>query len=1053
MAGVEAFLPMYPDPADPQFSYELYRKREFYETRLEPSEEKPTEQGMLLQDQLFMKRFVSEHTPYDRCLLFRGVGTGKTCVSSAVAENFKDVLVGGSKRRPALVFVKNRDLARAYQDEIVRVCTAKDTYYPQLSKYEESRKEKGYPITLTEDAKQRRLRSMLSKTYELHTYDAFLDKLNVTEEALSNYSNRVIFLDEAHHIHPVTAEEGGRYEKMHQLLHGVTGCRILVATGSPIWDNVHEIASLANLILDSDSQLPTGTRFIKKYFDKRDKLKNEDALVRAFRGIYISFMRAMSTTARRIEEGVTTPWMEMTKVYPDAMAPFQAAVVEEASTKAVQIEMRRQGKTITREQVGGAALRDARDASNCVYPEFKEDGTVKGAYGKSAFKKHFEMKVGGKKDYRFKDARVLNAFKNDLSTYSAKFAAIIDDIVAHPKDPVFVYTGEFVTNAGAILFSLCLGLRTGYVRAKTSHSIKTPDTKTRRYVVFTANDWTTNSAAEIQSMIAIINRPENRYADHCQVVIASQKLGLGFTFKRFRRFHSLVPHWNPPSRDQSEGRVLRFGSHDDLPDTEREVRVFSHVAVERGKQQKGKGYPKDAGFSDKVTTDIHVSHLSEVKEKRNVQIYRVLKRVAFDCPFNYKRNVLVQDVDGSRPCEYGECNYECVGFPVEHIDKSGRVWEYKLPAGALDSSSYDEYYTEPAVRTLIHDIQELFSVHFNLELGVIVDLVEGDRNIVLRALDHIVVNRVPIRNRYGFVSYLKEDGNIFFLDDNVNLDARYLNSTYNSQLFVVEELDFDHVTEIAQLEQGRDLMEEACQRPESLSKLNTRTQILLFESLWAKENAGTLTVTERKYLRSLIRLLDADVLEVEGAVYHILFRINYSDLEKYIPPFMTRTYDAVRQRWEFVSSAEMEAKVVVAFKTKLSQREEEMAAKYRVYGIMKDGEFYFRDQDARGSEGGRKCVNYPITTLIDTARKLGFKPRFEEEDYEAFKRKSRKVLLEEIQNRNRLRQPAYRKYLDEIPSLDMEQLRDLRLFLFLDKAQLCAQLQDNMERSDMMIVY
>ena len=39
-------------------------------------------------NQKFIKTFLSPNTPYNGCLLFHGVGVGKTCSSISVAEGF-----------------------------------------------------------------------------------------------------------------------------------------------------------------------------------------------------------------------------------------------------------------------------------------------------------------------------------------------------------------------------------------------------------------------------------------------------------------------------------------------------------------------------------------------------------------------------------------------------------------------------------------------------------------------------------------------------------------------------------------------------------------------------------------------------------------------------------------------------------------------------------------------------------------------------------------------------------------------------------------------------
>ena len=76
--SIEAFIPLYPDISEPDFTYQMSRKKEFQDLYLESSEPIP-ESGEFLQTQQFMKRFFSPETPYTVALVAHLPGTGK-CV-------------------------------------------------------------------------------------------------------------------------------------------------------------------------------------------------------------------------------------------------------------------------------------------------------------------------------------------------------------------------------------------------------------------------------------------------------------------------------------------------------------------------------------------------------------------------------------------------------------------------------------------------------------------------------------------------------------------------------------------------------------------------------------------------------------------------------------------------------------------------------------------------------------------------------------------------------------------------------------------------------------
>ncbi len=129
--AVENFILGYPDRTDPKFSFEIARKKEFADLKLAPTEIVPTESGTPLLHQETMRRYISPSTDYKSNILFHSMGSGKTCTSGLVVENFKNTEVNGHIRNRALVLVKNDDHVRNYSKQIAEICT-KDVYLSRL---------------------------------------------------------------------------------------------------------------------------------------------------------------------------------------------------------------------------------------------------------------------------------------------------------------------------------------------------------------------------------------------------------------------------------------------------------------------------------------------------------------------------------------------------------------------------------------------------------------------------------------------------------------------------------------------------------------------------------------------------------------------------------------------------------------------------------------------------------------------------------------------------------------------------------------------------------
>src|SRR5208282_594381 len=360
--SVDNFLTWYPDLQSPEFSEFVVSSREFAEFNV-PQYETPPKKGELLTHQKLIGRFLSPNTPYTGLLLFVKVGGGKTCASVTVAEQFKTSMVEGRIRGRPLILVKNDALMKVFIWHIYAVCTS--GLYGTLL-VEEWRK-----LGLDKHKIEARLHKKVRKTYEIDTYGKFLNQLAKKPNVwiALEYSNRVIICDEIHKIreHGDTLDN---YTELIRLFTNIKNSRIMLMTGTPIWEQPWEVSSIFNLMLPEEKRLPSGNDFMKRYFDRNDRLIKEQELVEAWRG-KVSYLKAPLGDTKRIVEGQTKPWFKKIKVYPSQMSPYQAFVANAAETDEQIIKAKTKGKKEIKEKkvAGGSFLRQARDAMNFVYPE------------------------------------------------------------------------------------------------------------------------------------------------------------------------------------------------------------------------------------------------------------------------------------------------------------------------------------------------------------------------------------------------------------------------------------------------------------------------------------------------------------------------------------------------------------------------------------------------------------------------------------------------------------------------------------------------------------
>lgn len=1180
MLELENYIPSYPLPTDEDLGYEIFRRKEFQDLRLEPSEDIPTSSGTPLNHQEMMSRFISPETPYDRNLIFHGVGTGKcilpgqkvitsrgllpiekiwsqlgnhdtviddgqglwaqpietfvalsynplseegekkmvpgqvefiyrqhvaetivsltfesgktieitrvhklfngekwtneftlgmpiytysyttqtlspdpiisirkehytgyvydlsvkkyhnfvcnavlchnTCTSSLIVEHFKRAAQNtGENFKPALVIVKNDDLMINYRKEVADRCT-KDEYLPLLTKDEKAREAKGEKIRLTQETKKRRIKAAMSKAYEMVSMETFFKKLPSNQVLKSKYSNRIIIIDEAHNLRIQPGKEGEDtvklYQNAHRFLHAVENSRILLLTGTPIWDRVSEIASIMNLLLPLTNQLPTGTAFTREYF-KDNKLRPEKipVLKEMFSGL-VSYLRPMMTTAERREMGILpgkNPLLDHVTVFPCIMSDEQARVSTAARNDVVEVrETRPDGKEAIKKVKGGTILKAARDAANFVFPVFSESGKVKSvSYDSKEFKNQVEKRDKRKNKITYELSRPLRSeIEKNLYTYSCKFAAIISLIQASPNELVYIYD-EFVTGGGgSIMLGLCLQaakeilgkrLPYHYTWAKKARDIAAipKDEKSKRFVVITSNPETTSESTEISKMLDIINSPENRYGQKCQVVIGSKKTAEGFTLKNFRQVHVVMPSWNIPSLDQALGRVFRTGSHNALPEGERYIKIYRHVTMTAEKEgcssgnreivTPDTGFPLGKCFSDFETIDAYIYSKAEKKDFRNTQIHRLLKEVAWDCSLNYKRNVLVTDEMGTRECDYQQCNYVCEGFQGKntgHIDKKGRVWNYTLKSGEEMRVNYDLYYSSSRVREIMNEIVRLFSNYFSLQLDLIQALLSVDnseKQLLLHALETLISSRVLIKNRFGFNSYLREDGNIYFLEGTVSSQSRgnYSSSYYEENMLVYMSTDLSIISEVKQLALDKEKVCEFAKKPtiEKYNALFHKTKVVLLEAAYklsvmrsGQDSGGRLSevldVLKPELSKNIFVTSDNTVVhamygsEFTGTSYRVELKTDGS----------MRRWDPVLKEWTYLGDPEREEKYIREIREEQKEERTEFAWEENPYGMVgtieKDNKFRIITKQLPGQKRqgtGQVCATIPREKIVD----------------------------------------------------------------------------------------
>jgi hypothetical protein len=856
---IEDFLPKYPNinnkdkailnPYDNSFYQNIYRKREFYDEKLEKTEEISEEKGSLLKIQKILSRYMSSNTLYDSLLIIHNMGTGKTCTSIAIVEQIKRENAGING---ALVFAKGKGLLRNFTKELRDKCTA-GQYKPEGME------------NLSELEVSGRTNKLVSSFYSLSTFETFAKNLSKEsdDEIINLYSNKVIIIDEVHNLRiqdftsddPKNKSSGiNIYYQFKRFLHLIRNSKIILLSGTPMKDTPEEIASVMNLILPVDEQLPVGENFIKEYLDvkgenkstvKKNKIQN---LKDVFKG-RVSFLKSVRSTVKKEFSGVENyGTLKHFIVNPVVMSEFQT----DSYMKAVKLD--EQGQT--------GVYYNSRQASLMVFPD--------GSYGQSktagkevdrstGFGKYLNSNDGKKNLNQLMEINknklgyslnkeLLKAIKGEtkelnaetteirlenLRKYSAKYAHVISSILNSSGESCFVYS-ELVTGSGSILFSKLLELF-GF-----SQSFGTSKTIGLRYG-FLTSDSTNN---QLRRIIDNFNDPINMHGQYIKVLIGSRVVSEGVSFNNVQREYIMTPWFNYSETDQAIARGYRMGSHKDLLDVGQVpvVKIDQIVSIAR---------------NSKFSIDLFMYQISEDKDITIRKILRIMMESSMDCALTYSRNNVTGE-DGKRDCEYQSCDYRCDGIKHDKVingleskeiddstyqifylqNKDSQIrndmekyfrlyndstldyvikyfkdkyseWDIKNSLKKImnmnpdqDFIYYNEYssvYDSQDIKKIINKLVDMFNVNFSIDLNKIFsDLNEHSNFEILTSLKHIIDSNYVIKNKYGFYCYLREDHNIYFLVNTLSITDDFLSGYYSRIPNIVSDKSFADTLEDVQ---------------------------------------------------------------------------------------------------------------------------------------------------------------------------------------------------------------------------------------------------------------
>ena len=776
---------LYPDSDDPRFIERLMMKQEFIENRQE-SYKVQQENGAdlcntkgefeLTSVQRFISRFLSPQSPYQSALLYHGVGVGKTCAAIVTAEEYLHsyptetvFIVAPRNIQPGfrrtifdeetLVISKQRGIPNSANG-----CTG-NTYLERTeTEYEIDRQ-----VVI------RRINQSINTRYKILGYIQFaryiqevidsVQKVDDPEKNLENetaalqreFNGRFVIIDEAHNLRDTPGETeddslddpageidmseskaGKRLTPVLLRMLSVTqGMKLMLLTGTPMYNSYKEILFLFNLLLTNDKKGDLKEHVI---FEKNGKFQpeGEKRLGNVARA-YLSFMRGenpLTFPVRLKPENVPTltEWptespqgepIVSTLTEKDILKkallnlPFVPVSFEDENLKIISsIANNIIEKT---KGLGLSSIDEMVQSGNWLFPAVDDTTDMISRIRDTGFNSVFkEVKEGISLRFQSKiDVNWLT--KGPLKSSSPKTDFILNRI-EKSKGVIFIYS-RFI-RSGALPIALALEAN-GYTRwgndrpfltnpnlgtkgrqcalcdgRERSHSGRGHPFTPAKYVLLTGQaSLSPNNAASIKAA----RGEANLYGKEVKVVIGSQVASEGIDLRFIREIYVFDSWFHLNKMEQVLGRGVRTCSHSLLNPAERNCTIYLLVNT--------------YGNRPIETADLYMYRSAMMKAIQIGKVTRILKTNALDCNLNIaanyakdlnpiermedaqgnpRENVEIKDTPYTSICDWTECSYTCSTDLTEKFEKN-----------KVDYSTYDEYamsWRESQIKQIFRDL-------------------------------------------------------------------------------------------------------------------------------------------------------------------------------------------------------------------------------------------------------------------------------------------------------------------------------------------------------------
>jgi hypothetical protein len=245
--------------------------------------------------QYFISNYISTRTPYKSCLLYHGVGVGKTCSAITLAEGF--LTSHSMYEEPKIWVIMPLALKGSFKEQIFSLFNLDD--YQKLA--EQCTGDLYIKLThlMKETAKERvqtKIKKLIKSRYRIFTYEAFANFIENEYISKSKIvKDKVIIVDEAHNIRSMSTAtdntEKRVYTALTQILEDGINNRLVLLSATPMYNKPEDIFDILYLLCLNDKReellepLPT-------FFNDKNMLNAKAVeIIKQLASNYISYLK------------------------------------------------------------------------------------------------------------------------------------------------------------------------------------------------------------------------------------------------------------------------------------------------------------------------------------------------------------------------------------------------------------------------------------------------------------------------------------------------------------------------------------------------------------------------------------------------------------------------------------------------------------------------------------------------------------------------------------------------------------------------------------------